>query len=410
MSATMYPFPHYYRYTVALRPLLGIEYFPVLRRRLKGTVATIYRARAVLLLLLFHIIFFTTLGLQMFHGTPEGAAHFATFLDSMVSLIVLLTTCNSPSIMMPAFAKNRLYAIYFISFIVIGLFLLLNLVLAIVYREHKENVVVELKSASTRRYNAMRKAFVALSHNGTAASKLTAMLRAAGYADATAQSAAETLMAHDDLTFARFKKCIDVADATAERARQEEYAAIEEAHRGTLAQRLVYHRTRLFVPCIGRVRFNTLDFIINTVLVISLLVAVTMLCRDVHAYIDHEPWQIKLFNGSMSILFVFEVWARICASGPRAYFRSAWNCFEFTIVIVSALGVCLSALPAEKKVSRMFSFVRQARVLRLLRSVGVFRSLTETIGALLPSLQSFLMSPSILLLFRNRWGWHIWRH
>ncbi len=389
MYATMYPFPHYYRYTLALRPLLGLEYFPVLRRRLQGTFVTIYRARAVLLLLLFHIVFFTTLGVQLFHGTPEGAAHFATFGDSMISLIVLLTTCNSPSIMMPEFSTNRLCALYFILFIVIGLFLLLNLVLAIVYKEHKEFVSSELKRGAARRRLALRGAFNVLSYDGLFAPRIASMLHLAGYDAGVAQVAANTLTSQGSLTFTKFKSCLDVADAAADEARDMHHKKLEEFNKRSLSRRIVCHETRASLPCFGSVVFNTLDFAVNVVLTASLLTSVVMMCYDLHLFIDHEPWELKLFNGTMSIIFLFELLARIVAYGPAAYFRSSWNCFEAGIVIISASGVCLSAISTRKRLSRMISFVRQARILRLLRSVPTFRSLTETIGSLLPALEKF---------------------
>lgn len=53
-------------------------------------------------------------------------------------MLVLLTTSNFPNIMMPAYQENRWNCIFFIIYLAIGLFLLLNLLLAIYYANYKK--------------------------------------------------------------------------------------------------------------------------------------------------------------------------------------------------------------------------------------------------------------------------------
>ena len=53
-------------------------------------------------------------------------------------MLVLLTTSNFPDIMLPAYEKNKLSAIFFVSFLVLGLFFLMNLLLAIFYSNFKD--------------------------------------------------------------------------------------------------------------------------------------------------------------------------------------------------------------------------------------------------------------------------------
>ena len=52
-------------------------------------------------------------------------------------MIILLTTANYPDIMLPSYEVNHSYFLFFFVYLVIGLFLILNLLLAIFYSNFK---------------------------------------------------------------------------------------------------------------------------------------------------------------------------------------------------------------------------------------------------------------------------------
>ena len=53
-------------------------------------------------------------------------------------MLVLLTTANYPDVMMPAYTRNRAWSLYFIIYLIVGLFFMLNLVLATVCDSFRE--------------------------------------------------------------------------------------------------------------------------------------------------------------------------------------------------------------------------------------------------------------------------------
>jgi hypothetical protein len=52
----------------------------------------------------------------------------------MWSLLILTTSANFPDVMLPAYKLNRAACIFFISFLVLSLFLFMSMVLAIIYQ------------------------------------------------------------------------------------------------------------------------------------------------------------------------------------------------------------------------------------------------------------------------------------
>ncbi|OAD53411.1 Two pore calcium channel protein 1 [Eufriesea mexicana] len=121
----------HFRVTRALRPifLVDTKCFGGVRRFIRQILLTLPPILDMLGLLLFFITLYTVLGYYMF---SEMNRNFSTLQDSFVSLFVLLTTANFPDVMMPSYSKNKWYAIYFVSYLSTMLYVMMNLMLAVV--------------------------------------------------------------------------------------------------------------------------------------------------------------------------------------------------------------------------------------------------------------------------------------
>ena len=91
----------------------------------------------VIFILLF-VVYYSFLGNWIFAGQIEGTENFNGTFNSFWSIFVLLTTSNYPDIMLPAYSNFRPIFIFFGSFLVLGLFLFMNMLLAIFYNSYQE--------------------------------------------------------------------------------------------------------------------------------------------------------------------------------------------------------------------------------------------------------------------------------
>jgi len=98
-----------------------------------------------------YVIYYAWFGQKLYEGTLQGIQYMSNFGDSFFNMFVLMTTSNYPDIMLPAYQDNRLNAIFFISFLVIGLFLIMNLLLAIIYSNFKTRFEEQIEDRAEMR-------------------------------------------------------------------------------------------------------------------------------------------------------------------------------------------------------------------------------------------------------------------
>lgn len=107
-----------------------------------------------------YVILFGWIGYRLYRGTQEGEAYFSSLQESIWSLLILLTTANFPDVMLPAYGLNKANAIFFILYLIIGLYFLLNLVLAIYYSNYKNRVENTINKFITMRENFLYTKFM----------------------------------------------------------------------------------------------------------------------------------------------------------------------------------------------------------------------------------------------------------
>ena len=73
----------------------------------------------------------------------------------MYNVYVMFTTSNFPDILFPFWKTNNITALYFIGFLLVGLYMLLNLMLAVFYNSFKKQIEKKIN-----KYDAIREDFL----------------------------------------------------------------------------------------------------------------------------------------------------------------------------------------------------------------------------------------------------------
>ena len=112
--------------------------------------------------MLIFITFYAWVGVVMFYNSEEGEQHFPNLIDGMWTLWTSVTTVNYPDVMMPAYNKNRLATLYFVFFMVITFFFMMNVVLASVVNAYDNELDRRKDSQNLLTFTNLSKAFALL--------------------------------------------------------------------------------------------------------------------------------------------------------------------------------------------------------------------------------------------------------
>ncbi|KAB0362719.1 hypothetical protein FD754_006875 [Muntiacus muntjak] len=148
------------RVTRALRCIFLVDcrYCGGIRRNLRQMFQSLPPFMDILMLLLFFMIIFAILGFYLFSPNPSDP-YFSSLENSIVSLFVLLTTANFPDVMMPSYSQNPWSCIFFIVYLSIELYFIMNLLLAVVFDTFNDVEKRKFKSLLLHKRTAIQHAY-----------------------------------------------------------------------------------------------------------------------------------------------------------------------------------------------------------------------------------------------------------
>ncbi|WKY15980.1 hypothetical protein Q1695_001004 [Nippostrongylus brasiliensis] len=158
-----------------------------------------------------------------------------------------------------------------------------------------------------------------------------------------------------------------------------------------------YGTTRMFLN--GVVTSKYFDLAIAAVIGINVI----SMAMEFYMMPAGLKYVLKALNYFFTAVFTLEAAMKLAALGIRRFFSEAWNRLDMFIVFLSVAGITFEEfealeLPINPTIIRVMRVLRIARVLKLLKMAKGIRSLLDTVGEALPQVGN-LGSLFFLLFF-----------
>lgn len=385
---------HSVRWSRALRPVFLIN-FPEsrqIRRTFRSIRNTLPDILYVFLLFMFSVLIFSLMALKLFGDrglqTVEGLPYFTNILEIAFELYVLVTTANSPDVMMPAYNFNWWYSLYFITYIIINTYIFMSVFLAVVYNNYRKHLKNEIRKLAYLKRHKMIEAFNILKVKvGTQFVVTEAQWKrlarivmphiSSPHLELLLRISDEGQKGHvDKMNFLRLADLLNIQVVTINIKRhplEEWMPRVYQSSASLLVQRMVRHRIFVWVYD-----------------VIILINAIFIALDEKNPFISYAEW---LFLS----LYIIEILLKLYTYEPRAYFgkKQFWNWFD-TLIIIAALVVTVAntTIQSARKYNsqQILDIVLILRILRLLRiivSIQRFRLIVTTLINIGPTILTF---------------------
>uniref|UniRef100_A0A8C0X4T0 Ion transport domain-containing protein n=1 Tax=Castor canadensis TaxID=51338 RepID=A0A8C0X4T0_CASCN len=333
---------HSVRWSRPLRPVFLINFSESrqIRRAFRSIRNTLPDILYVFLLFLFSVLIFSLMALKLFGDrglrTAEGASYFTNILETAFELYVLVTTANSPDVMMPAYNFNWWYSLYFITYIIINTYIFMSVFLAVVYNNYRKHLKNEIRKLAYLKRHKMIEAFNILKVKvGTEFMvkeatwkrlvKVVAPDISSSHLELLLRISDEGQKGHVDKTnFLRLADLLNIQVVTINIKRHPLEAWVPRVYQSSaslLIKKMVRHRIFIWVYD-----------------VIILINAIFIALDEKNPFISYAEW---LFLS----LYVIEILLKLYTYEPRAYFgrKQFWNWFDMLIILAALVATVANA-------------------------------------------------------------------
>ncbi|KAJ6693267.1 hypothetical protein OIU85_004071 [Salix viminalis] len=350
----------------------------------------------ILALGLLFLLFSSWLAYVMFEDTQQGKIVFTSYGTTLYQMFILFTTSNNPDVWIPAYKVSRWYSLFFILYVLIGVYFVTNLVLAVVYDSFKDQLVKQVSEMDRSRKRILMKAFNLIDKNDAGylnKEQCICLFEALNnYRTLPNISKEEFELIFDELDDSRdFKINLDefedLCNAIALRFQKEDVPSYFE-YLPSIYHSLFSEKLKVFV------RSPKFGYIISSILVMNLMAVMIETTLDIANNSAQKVWQKLEFV--FGWIYVVEMALKIYACGFENYWRDGQNRFDCLITLVIVIGETVTfASPNGTFLSngewiRYLLIARLLRLIRILMYVKSYRAFVATFLNLIPSLMPYL--------------------
>ncbi|XP_076778745.1 two pore channel protein 1 isoform X2 [Arvicanthis niloticus] len=367
------------RVTRALRCIFLVDcrYCGGVRRNLRQIFQSLPPFMDILLLLLFFMIIFAILGFYLFSTNPSDP-YFNTLENSIVNLFVLLTTANFPDVMMPSYSRNPWSCVFFIVYLSIELYFIMNLLLAVVFDTFNDIEKHKFKSLLLHKRTAIQHAYRLLVSQRRPAGVSYTQFEGLMRFYKPRMSARERFLTFKALNQSNtpllsLKDFYDIYEVAALqwKAKKNRQHWFDELPRTAF---LIFKGINILVNSKAFQYFMYLVVAVNGVWIL----VETFMLKGGNFISKHVPWSYLVFL----TIYGVELFMKVAGLGPVEYLSSGWNLFDFSVTAFAFLG--LLALTLNMEPFYFIVVLRPLQLLRLFKLKKRYRNVLDTMFELLP--------------------------
>nr|XP_061843717.1 two pore segment channel 3 [Nerophis lumbriciformis] len=384
------------RWSRVLRPLLLVNVTEgrQLRRVFRSIRNALPEILTVFLLFIFSILIFSLMALKLFSKrglkTTEGAPYFANYLDAVFQLYVLVTTANSPDVMMPAYNASSAFAIFFIVYILVNTYIFMSVFLAVVFNNYKKHLKEEVRQLVRAKRHKMARAFAVLQERA-----------GEGGEPSVSRAGWERLirLVQPDISHAHTELLWSVSD-------DKDRGAIDKTAFLQLADLLNIqvitlksrpHPLRGLCPALYLSAPSRLLCRLVRHRAFVMAYDVIILVNAIFIGLDEESAIIADAEWVFLALYLLEILLKLYECEPRSFFstHNFWNWFDTIIVVCALIATIINSTLkssggyTSRQVLDMVFILRVLRLVRVVDSIPRFRAIINTLIRIGPAILTF---------------------
>ncbi|CAL1534837.1 unnamed protein product [Lymnaea stagnalis] len=428
-----------------LRPFFILQNSSLMKKIVRCLKRTLPEVISVLLLLALHIIVFTMFAMLLFpiyevkesnvthiasgngsdipattptvSGLFFGMRYFNSLLESFVSLLVLLTTANHPDVTLPAYSRNRFASIFFIIYLLIGLYFLMNMLLAVIYNQFRGYFLNSMQSSLLRRRLGVRAAFEVMRRKRYGAigqNKNPFCDLGAGISGSVIKSLIERSLLPQHVRSSLLEKIKDGENQIFS-ASQFNYIFLsldnDVVHKQLPAVRWFTHRKWRMIQ---RILVHKYFTYFGMLMAFTNLIIITIqLGAKYDSSFRENHSTLRIVNFTFVMYYMIEQAVKVWAFGWRRYLADLGNIYDAVITVALVIGETVSAslygipyFPSSKEMiagsssTTMWNILRLVNVLiivRLFKAIPHIRSMSLIVMVLVDLLRNMKAFAGILV-------------
>ncbi|XP_034283411.1 two pore calcium channel protein 1-like [Pantherophis guttatus] len=385
---------HGVRWSRPLRPIFLINFAESrqIRRAFRSIRNTLPEITYVFLLFMFSVLMFSLMALKLFGDrnlkTLEGLPYFTNYLEVVFDMYVLVTTANSPDIMMPAYDFSWWYSLFFIIYVIINTYIFMSVFLAVVYNNYRKHLKNEIRKLAYMKRHKMieafnllkvkvRDEFVIQQDQWKSLVKMVAPHISASHRELLLRISDEEQKGYvDKKSFVRLADLLNIEVITLKARIHPLDIWFPQVYNSTpslVLRSMVQHRAFIWIY----------DIII-------LINAVFIALDEKNPYISYAEWVFLC-------LYIIEILLKLYVFEPRTFFarNQFWNWFDTSIIIAAliatVLNTALKSVTAynSQQILDIVFILRVLRLIRIIDSVQRFRVIMNTLINIVPTMLTF---------------------